>query len=50
MLQPMKVEQRALWELLFNDFSKFEDYRQYKAERGGNGADFRNKASGEGLW
>lgn len=47
---PMKIETRALWELLFADFAKFQDYRHFKAEVGGSGPDFKHKQSGEGLW
>lgn len=46
----MKAETRALWELLFVDISKFDDFRRFKADRGSNAADFRHKQSGESLW
>lgn len=41
---------RALWEQLFSDISQFDDYRRYKAERGGDGPDFKHRKSEEGLW
>lgn len=47
---PLKAETRALWELLFTDFSQFTDFRVYKAERGGTAPDFRHKETGQGLW
>lgn len=46
----MSARQRALWELLFSDFSQFEDYRRYKAESGSNGPDFKHKETDKGLW
>lgn len=46
----MTADMRALWEQLFADVSKFNDYRQYKADMGGNGADFRHKENGQVLW
>lgn len=46
----MKEETRAVWELLFSDMTLFDDFRKYKAEVGGNGADFRHKVTGLGLW
>lgn len=47
---PITAEKRALWELLFSDFAQFQDCRNYKAVSGGNGPDFRHKASDIGLW
>lgn len=46
----MHPDKRALWELLFADKSQFYDYRHAKADKGGNGPDFRHKDSEEGLW
>lgn len=46
----MRVETRALWELLLTDFTQFHDYRQFKADRGGTASDFKHKETGEGLW
>lgn len=46
----MKSSIRAMWEQLFADMSQFDDFRQLKADKGGNGADFRHKETGEGLW
>lgn len=46
----MSASTRALWELMFEDISQFDDYRQVKAERGGLAADFRHRETGEGLW
>lgn len=46
----MEAETRALWEELFKDISRFDDFRLCKAERGGNASDFRHKESGKGLW
>lgn len=48
--QGMKTETRALWELLFKDMSQFKDFRSYKANKGGNGPDFKHEESGAGLW
>lgn len=47
---PMKAEKRAMWELLFSDFSQFQDFRSLKAGQEGNTADFRHIKTGEGLW
>lgn len=47
---PLYAAKRALWELLFTDFSQFDDFRTHKAVTGGIGPDFRHMASGEGLW
>lgn len=47
---PIKAETRALWELLFTDMSQFDDFRLFKADKGGNGPDFSHKASGDSLW
>lgn len=49
-LQVMKDETRAIWEQLFADITLFDDFRAYKAELGGNGADFRHRETGTGLW
>lgn len=46
----MFAETRSLWNQLFEDISQFDDFRQFKAEKGGNGADFRHKETGEALW
>lgn len=46
----MKADKRALWQLLFKDPSQFQDFRQLKADKGGNGSDFRHKETGEALW
>lgn len=46
----MKATTRALWELLLTDFSQFEDYRNFKADMGGNAPEFKHIESGEGLW
>lgn len=46
----MKPDMRALWEQLFADASKFDDFRQYKADKGGAGADFRHKETNKSLW
>lgn len=46
----MKAEVRAVWEQLFEDISLFDDFRHFKAEQGGTGADFRHKETGLGLW
>lgn len=46
----MKAETRALWELLFTDFTQFQDFRTFKAERGGTGPEFKHIESGAGLW
>lgn len=46
----MKPDMRALWEQLFADPSKFDDFRQYKADKGGAGADFRHKETSKSLW
>lgn len=46
----MTDETRAQWELLFTDFTKFNDFRHFKTEMGGNGPDFKNKQTGESLW
>lgn len=46
----MKAETRALFQQLFTDITQFEDYRQFKLERGGNGPDFKHKLSSQGLW
>lgn len=46
----MKAEKRALWEQLFEDISQFEDFRQLKADTGGNAPEFKHRETGEGLW
>lgn len=43
-------ETRILWELLFTDITQFDDFRRYKAEVGGNGPDFRHRATEKPLW
>lgn len=46
----MTAEMRALWEQLFADMSQFDDFRKFKMDRGGNGADFRHKHTNKSLW
>lgn len=46
----MSAETRDLWEQLFDDISQFDDFRQFKAQKGGAGADFRHRQTGKGLW
>lgn len=46
----LKAETRAVWEQLFDDITMFDDFRQFKAEQGGVGPDFRHKETGLGLW
>lgn len=47
---PLKAETRVLWQQLFSDVSKFEDFRHFKSEMGGTGPDFRHIETGNGLW
>lgn len=47
---PLKGETYALWQQLFKDVSKFDDFRHFKAEVGGCGPDFRHKETMQGLW
>lgn len=46
----MKDEVRAIWEQLFSDITLFDDFRKFKADKGGRGADFRHKETGHPLW
>lgn len=46
----MSAEKRALWDLLFTDYAQFQDFRQFKADTGSNGADYRHIVSGQSLW
>lgn len=46
----LSAARRVLWDKLFADISQFDDYRQFNAESGGSGPDFRLKETGAGIW